>query len=101
MAYQKKDPQETSLKRSIAGRKGGEVRRLNAVGRMRTKNIQVYENDHKILSIFAQFKKLSIAASIHSICIGLAQKYGAEHPELNKLANANPPRVSDKVKGAD
>jgi len=76
----KPSPTELSHIRSLNGRKGGRPKGTGK-GKEPTKQIQVKEIDHSVLSSYAQKKKTSISDTVHRVCKSLVCKYPDIKPE--------------------
>lgn len=66
-------PQELSLIRSNAGRKGGRTAGYGK-GRAPTKTITVRQHDYEVFTAFAAMKKRSIAEQFHAIAKSMVDK---------------------------
>lgn len=66
-------PQELSLIRSTAGRKGGRTAGYGK-GRAPTKTITVRQHDYEVFTAFAAMKKRSIAEQFHAVAKSMVDK---------------------------
>ena len=78
---QKKTPEELSLIRSQAGRKGGKS--LFRGGRAPTKQMSVRFQDWEIFGRMAEKHGVSMSEAFHRICKNIV----AKHPELTQKTN--------------